>query len=270
MLYFFKRKTVSKLEENVLLENEIYHVAKNPNTSRENLYQAILDATLIVAIRQPTYKELGYNQKYVMEEKEKFWFYTIFYDGAKQALPVFTREEYIEIWRKEQYYIKIKGKDLFSMVSNIELDAVIINYLAPLGGFLYSWEVKKLAEGKLPIEFNRKIDLKEGTKIFYGKPSTPPSQSLIKGIQNILYKSHGISSAYIFEIYIEDSNDLTHLALGLVLDTTPDKAIEPIFYQIDSVIRSCSKENEFVDIVPLVDKNLIEYLLIYVDAIFRI
>lgn len=269
MLNFFEKKQIGEYKENRILEKEIIKLANNPQESRECLYRSLLDSMLIVATRPIS----GVSEKQLREKTDleglKIGCYTTFYNKAKQGLPVFTKEEFLKKWRSEQFFIYLRGRDLFEMASEMSIDAVIINYLAPIGGFIYPWEIKELAQGKIPIEMNRKININQGTKIFYRKPTNPPPESLITGFQNILYKSQGILSGFIFEICIEGSNELPHLALGLVLNTTPDKAIEPIFYQFDSVIRSCLKENEYIDIMPLNDENLIKYLEYNVGVFFQ-
>jgi len=228
------------------LEALLMQAADDP-AARTEFIKALLELDLFILIDSAGAKYGSFRAK----EGETMRIKGMNVDGKNQ-IPMFTSERRLrEFIQTQESFAKLKGQELFVMLSSGESGA-ILNPGASYGKFFTHKEIVSLANGTY-FEPNQQVLQKE-TKFLIGMPKEHPTQ-LIEALQKYFHTNHRVKKAYYAQIHMPDSGEPPHLIFSI--DAEGD--FRKVSMDLNQVFMGIIPKDQIVDMIQFGKGSLDDY-----------
>ena len=231
-------KTVVNFTPTNELERLLLQAARDPAV-RPHFYHTLLDSQLFVLVPPNT----GPHGERTLAKNENVSLVT-WKNGEKNIVPMFTSlsllQQTIKPAGQTTDYLSLKGKDLFGMLGNGTIPAVL-NPNCPAGKEFLVQEMHDLASGKFFEPATPQVVEKQ-RKILLGQPAEYPHQ-LVEILTRCLSSQPQVEAAYLAQIADPAAGVPPHLIFSIKIQGD----IDPVMHQLVMITRESVGPNKIVD-----------------------
>lgn len=234
----------------------ILQQAANDPGIRPKFYRTFLDYDLyVLGVYEGDAPRVDGEITTKKDDSLKLNFYTI---NGKVQLPVFSSLKRLQsAVSGEARYIRMNGRVLFRGLPNgVE---VVLNPYSDCGKEFTSIEIQKILDGSI-FDTSQKGQLQSNMKVILGQPSEYP-QRMVDAFISYFKSSGNVNSAYLAQMYAQESGDPPHCVVGIKPSPTASKPLNEILSDLGIIAKETLGSGQFIDIVNCdKDGGLAEYL----------
>ncbi len=248
------------------LERAMDDVAKSDNAqTRESLYRAILDSTLIVAGSvSGDSREVGGGS--VAGDNTRIALRTIEHPPGNAILPAFTAlDALIAFAGSEVQWVALGARALFQSVLPGNIAEVRVNpfqqgqQITRPGGIVTRREFTALAQGLLPqamISQNVAQLSVAAKQVMVGKPEREPPAEVLDRLSAYFKQFHDVQAGYLFQMGDQHANSTV---FGVQFASMPEpQRLDPIMRTAGAILQAMLPPDAFIDFMPVVPGAMLE------------
>ena len=224
------------------LERSLVLAANDP-AARPQFYKLLLESQLFVLIPPGT----GSHGERMLEQGENVQLVS-WKKGNQDVIPMFTSlhllRETIKQTGHALDYLAMKGKDLFGVLGNGSLSA-LLNPNCPAGKEFFAEEMRDIASGEF-FKPAKTETVQQARQILLGQPAEYPYK-LVETLKRHLESQPQVEAAYLAQIADPASGTPPHLIFGIQMHGE----IDPVMQQLVLVTRETMGPNKIADFTVL-------------------
>jgi hypothetical protein len=259
------------------LERAMDDVAKNDNSgTRESLYRAILESTLIVA-GSVSGDSRAVGDGAVAGDNTRIALRTVEYPAGNVILPAFTAlDALISFAGSEVQWVALGARALFQSILPGNIAEVRVNpfqegqQITRPGGIITRKEFTALAQGLFPqavISENVAQMSVAAKQVMVGKPEREPPAEVLDRLTAFFKQFHDVQAGYLFQMGDQHANSTV---FGVQFASMPaPQRLEPIMRTAGAILQAMLPPEAFVDFMPVVPGAMLEAVRNSGRAIFQ-
>jgi hypothetical protein len=170
---------------------------------------------------------------------------------GRMVVPVFTDTTALFAWgAAEASYTAMAAATMFSLVLEVNADALVINIAGPSGGEVSQAEVHVLAQGGVPGS-DATYTFPDGARAMLRLPNPAPAQDLVDALWRAAAAQSSVDSAYLVEIAVGQGPP--HLLAGIEFAPLPGpEQVDTAMRTMVDAVNHAADPGRYVDFMVLV------------------